>query len=189
MNRSCAKYAIAAAALIAALPRPPAVAAPATAEPCLACHGRDGAAPLLAGQKQQYLATQLYFFREGDRKDAQMTPMAADLSNADLNGLADFFAAEPPSPPERVADPAVTEPAQAVIVRNRCNICPGAALAGAGDVPRLAGQKRDYLAAQLRAFRDGTRAGLNGIMGDAAQPLADADIDLLANYLSALASP
>jgi len=118
-----------------------------------------------------------------------MTPMAAGLSNADLNGLADFFAAEPPSPPERVADPAVTEPAQAVIVRNRCNICHGAALAGAGDVPRLAGQKRDYLAAQLRAFRDGTRAGLNSIMGDAAQPLADAYIDLLANYLSALASP
>ena len=162
---------------------------PAKAEACLACHTRDGAAPLIAGQKQQYLATQLYFFREGDRKDAAMSPVAADLTNADLNDLATFFAAEKPAPPDRAADPGLTAKVQELVARNRCNICHGASLDGAGDVPLLAGQKRDYLARQLRAFRDGTRAGLNGIMGDAAQPLGDADIDLLADYLSTLAAP
>ncbi len=44
---------------------------------------------------------------------------------------------------------------------------PNASLAirpGDADVPRLGDQKRDDLAPELRAFGDGTRAGLNGIM-------------------------
>jgi cytochrome c553 len=53
-------------------------------------------------------------------------------------------------------------------------------------LPRLAGQKRVYLAAQLQAFKTGTRTGVDGTMASAAQPLSDADIDLLAAYLAGL---
>ena len=41
-----------------------------------------------------FVATQLLMFREGRRKDAQMSPLAANLTNADLNDLAAYFAAQ-----------------------------------------------------------------------------------------------
>ncbi|HVC37180.1 MAG TPA: cytochrome c [Gammaproteobacteria bacterium] len=53
--------------------------------------------------------------------------------------------------------------------------------------PNLAGQKMDYLVAQLKAFRGGTRS--NPIMNPMAKALTDTDIDNLATYLSTLKSP
>jgi len=50
--------------------------------------------------------------------------------------------------------------------------------------PNLAGQKEAYLVAQLKAFRDGSRA--NAIMAPMAKPLSDADIDNLAAHYSSL---
>lgn len=50
--------------------------------------------------------------------------------------------------------------------------------------PNLAGQKREYLAAQLRAFRDGSRK--NPIMSPMAVHLSDSDIEDLAAYLASL---
>src|SRR5207237_1989691 len=58
------------------------------AEVCVACHGSAGnstnpAVPSLSGQPAQFISTELFQFREGNRKDPQMTPMAMNLSNAD----------------------------------------------------------------------------------------------------------
>lgn len=50
--------------------------------------------------------------------------------------------------------------------------------------PNLAGQKREYLVAQLRAFRDGSRK--NAIMGPMAVHLSDSDIEDVAAYLASL---
>jgi len=50
--------------------------------------------------------------------------------------------------------------------------------------PNLAGQKSEYLVAQLRAFRDGNRT--NPIMSPMASHLSDMDIENLAAYYSAL---
>jgi cytochrome c553 len=66
-----------------------------------------------------------------------------------------------------------------------CSACHGQH--GIGIIPlypNLAGQKREYLAAQLRAFRDGSRK--NPIMSPMAVHLSDADIDNLAAYLASL---
>lgn len=52
--------------------------------------------------------------------------------------------------------------------------------------PNLAGQKMEYLVAQLKAFRDGTR--VNPIMNPMAKGLSDIDIANLALYLSTLKS-
>jgi cytochrome c553 len=54
----------------------------------------------------------------------------------------------------------------------------------AADVPRLAGQLEDYLADQLRAFRQRDRA--NPLMNAIAAQLGDADIADLAAYWSSL---
>ena len=54
----------------------------------------------------------------------------------------------------------------------------------AGTFPNLAGQKADYLAAQLKAFRDKTRP--SAIMAPLAASLKDEDIANLAAYFSSL---
>jgi cytochrome c553 len=158
---------------------------------CSACHGPEGRStnpdiPSLAGEPQQFIATSLYLFREGTRKNEVMSPLAAGLSNADLNSLAAYFSGQAPTPPARAADPSIEAAAQDLIKRNRCTSCHGPELVGLQQMPRLAGQQRDYLVRQLHAFKEGTRGELDGQMGQAAQPLTDADITLLADYLSSL---
>ena len=54
------------------------------------------------------------------------------------------------------------------------------------QMPRLAGQHRDYLRAQLLAFRNGQRMDLDGTMTSAAQSMAAQDVDTMADYLAAL---
>ena len=61
---------------------------------------------------------------------------------------------------------------------NICANCHGEDGRGRGAVPRLDIQSPDYLAATLRAFRDGKRA--SGMMLSAASGLGDAQIDELA---------
>ncbi len=63
---------------------------------CAACHGADGHSlsplwPNLAGQKEAYLAKQIKAFRDGIRKDPTMSPMAAGLTDADVDNLAAYF--------------------------------------------------------------------------------------------------
>lgn len=50
--------------------------------------------------------------------------------------------------------------------------------------PNLAGQKEAYLAAQIKAFRDGTR--VNAVMAPMVKNLSDADAENLAAYYSSL---
>ena len=67
-----------------------------------------------------------------------------------------------------------------------CTQCHGAELKGQQHIPRLAGQRADYLKAQLLGFKAQTRFDMDGNMTSAAQPLTAADIETLAAYLGAL---
>jgi cytochrome c553 len=63
---------------------------------CVACHGADGIGkapqyPNLQGQKAPYLEKQLKAFRSGERKDPNMSAMAAPLSDEDIAKLAAYF--------------------------------------------------------------------------------------------------
>ena len=158
---------------------------------CVACHGPEGnsalpATPSLAGQPAQFIATQLVMFREGKRKDAQMSPFAANLSNTDLNNIAAYFAAQKMTPPARSAEAAIVDTGAQLAARMNCVQCHGPALLGQQHIPRLAGQQFEYLRTQLRGFKASTRFDMDGQMTSAAQALSDADIETLANYLAAL---
>jgi len=66
-----------------------------------------------------------------------------------------------------------------------CVACHGAAGISATPIwPNLAGQKEQYLAAQLKAFKDGTRA--NATMAPMVAGLSDDDIANLAAYYASL---
>ncbi len=73
-----------------------AAAGKAKATACAACHGAEGISamdiwPNLAGQKAGYLVKQLKAFKDGTRKDPMMSPMAAPLSDEDIDNLAAYF--------------------------------------------------------------------------------------------------
>jgi cytochrome c553 len=164
------------------------------AQVCVACHGPDGnsanpAVPTLAGQPQQFVVTQLFMFREGKRTDAQMSPFAANLSNADLNDLAAYFSAQPHAPPSHVTAPETAAAGRRITEQNNCVACHARTLMGQQHIPRLAGQQAEYLRTQLRGFKASTRFDMDGNMTSAAQGLSDADIDILADYLSGLGAP
>lgn len=64
---------------------------------CAACHGSEGISsleiyPNLAGQKEAYLASQLTHYREGERNNPIMAPMAKPLSDDDIADLAAYYA-------------------------------------------------------------------------------------------------
>ncbi len=161
------------------------------AEVCAACHGPAGnslnpVVPSIAGQPAQFISTELFLFREGTRKDPQMSPIAAGLSNGDLSDLAEYFAAEKLAPPKRRTAPENAAAAPALAHKFNCVQCHGPELLGQQHIPRLAGQQPDYLLAQLRGFKAGTRADIDGNMTSAAQALSDQDIEVLADYLAGL---
>ena len=66
-----------------------------------------------------------------------------------------------------------------------CAVCHGPlGIASAPDAPNLAGQPEVYLAAQLRAYRDGARK--HEVMSVMAKPLSDADIASLAAWFASI---
>ena len=170
-------------------------AAAAAADPkaCAACHGEGGnsanpAVPSLAGQPAQFISTALYMFRAGQRKDPQMTPMATGLSNTEMNDLAAYFSAQKPAPSRHRASPDNAAAGPSLAQKFQCTQCHGAHMLGQQHIPRLAGQQFEYLRAQLRSFKRGTRMDLDGKMSESAQPLSDKDIEVLADYIAGLGS-
>ncbi len=163
----------------------------AKAQTCIACHGPSGnsanpAIPSLSGQPKQFIVSALFQFREGKRVNAQMSPFAANLTNADLNDLAAYFSAQVIAPDQTKTSASNMTEGRQLSVRNNCVACHAANLMGQQHIPRLAGQHKAYLRDQLRSFKASTRGEMDGVMTSAAQALTEQDIDVLAEYLSGL---
>jgi cytochrome c553 len=74
--------------------------APDAAAVCVSCHGNDGIGitpeyPTLAGQHADYLRRSLTDYKRGGRKNAVMAGFAGGLSEADIQALARYYAAQP----------------------------------------------------------------------------------------------
>ena len=163
------------------------------AEPCAACHGpgghsRNPLAPSLAAQPLFYLHWQLILFRDQRRKDPQMSPFAATLSDADMGDLAAYYTAQPPAPPPSpgAPDPETVAAGEGLARAHHCSSCHAPTFAGQQYAPRLRGLAYEYLLKQLRGFKAQTRGELDGSMTTAAQPLSGEDIERLARYLGTL---
>jgi cytochrome c553 len=66
------------------------------AKVCRTCHGLDGVARLpnaatIAGETEIYLVKQLKAFRDGERKDPQMSIIAEKLGDEDIADLAAWY--------------------------------------------------------------------------------------------------
>jgi cytochrome c553 len=182
---------------IAALVLAFALSASAVAQPfeerlavCLACHGEKGVSetsevPSLAGMPEKFTLIQLYLFRERMRKIEVMNDVAKGMTDDDLQKFAEYFAKLPPPVPSGdPPDPAIAARAQAVIAKNYCASCHNPDFSGREQMPRLAGQREDFLLKSLRDYKTGQRPGYDATMDEVVRPLTDADIVDLSHYLA-----
>jgi cytochrome c553 len=158
---------------------------------CVACHGEAGVSrlagvPSLAGQSAEFVTLQMILFREGLRQVPAMAGAAAGLQDNDIEDLAAFFAALPPGVPEDrgARNAALYAAGQAMSGPRNCGVCHMPDYRGQNQVPRLAGQREDYLVHALLEYRGGLRVGTDTSMSAVMHGVTDADIAALAHYLS-----
>jgi cytochrome c553 len=154
---------------------------------CATCHGEDGNSkrekiPSLAGQPEFFVMNQLILMREGVRKVEQMAPFVKELKDEDVFALAKHFASLPPKPSEEKVDSALVKRGEEVATARRCASCHLPTLAGQEQMPRLAGQRIDYLIAAMQSYLDDSRTGADTAMTAAILGLSEADITALAHY-------
>ena len=174
---------------------------------CTGCHGPEGRAaadgyyPRIAGKPTGYLYNQLVNFRDGRRPYALMSDLLAPLNDAYLREIAAHFAGlELPYPAAAPSDisPARRALAERLVTQGdaarglpACTDCHGTAMTGTAPfVPGLVGLPRDYLNAQLGAWRNGKRvAQTPDCMAAIASKLAAEEIGLLSAWLAAQPPP
>jgi cytochrome c553 len=158
---------------------------------CWACHGQNGQSqvsdvPSLGGQPSLYVLIQLVMFRDKLRVISPMNEMTVGLQDTDLRKAADLIAALPPPAPVVEADPERMARARELAQKNRCDFCHQSDFAGHNNVPRLAGQREDYLLKALQAYKQNSRYAYDAQMADVVYPLQDRDFIELAYFLARL---
>jgi cytochrome c553 len=174
---------------------------------CTACHGKQGRAtnqgyfPRIAGKPAGYLYHQLLNIRDGRRHYAPMALLLDHLTDDYLREIADYFAgldiAYPP--PQTTGAPlALLAHGESLVLKGdasrripACVQCHGAAMTGVRpDIPGLLGLPRDYLNAQLGAWKTGERhAQAPDCMGQVAGQLTSEDVEAVSTWLSSQALP
>ena len=174
---------------------------------CTACHGPQGRAapdgyyPRLAGKPAGYLYNQLLHFREGRRHYGLMTQMVDPLTDAYLMEIAQYFAALDvpyPAPGPSSASAEVLARGRQLVLEGdsgkavpACALCHGQRMTGVlPQVPGLLGLPRDYLNAQLGAWKAGKRqAHAPDCMASVVAKLSLEDINASSSWLAAQPVP
>ncbi|HIP76172.1 MAG TPA: cytochrome c4 [Psychromonas hadalis] len=166
---------------------------------CTACHGVDGNSPSdlypkIAGQHASYLEKQIKEFKTGVRNDPIMLGMTAMLSDQDIADLTAYYSQQPET--QETTAPEIAEPGQKLYMGGdikrgilACTACHGPRGMGLelAKFPKISSQHPAYIKLQLEKFRTKARNNdTNSMMTDVAAKLTDADIELLAKYISAL---
>jgi cytochrome c553 len=121
-----------------------------------------------------------------------MTAVAKTLTDNDMRGFADFIGTLPPvpaPPPTTPTDGPRMDKARALAQQHKCVFCHGADFSGGQQVPRIAGQREDYLQMSLRGFHSGARPGYTQAMSAALSQVPLEDLDTLAYYLARFPGP
>ena len=151
---------------------------------CLGCHGVVSynniyptyKVPKLGNQHKDYIVAALKAYRSGERSHTTMKAHAANLSDLDIDKIADYFS----SFKAKIATP---ENVKMIDEANSCVGCHG--VDGNSEVPtfpRIAGQYEDYLYQSLKSYKNGKRN--NAIMNGVASTLNDDQMKKLSKYFA-----
>lgn len=174
---------------------------------CTECHGKlgvataDGYFPRIAGKPAGYLLNQLRHFKSGARRFDGMNRLVKSLPDDYLRQFADYFAdLDLPYPAAESQRLTATETRRAIALVNEgdqnlnvpaCKSCHGSKLTGVlPAVPGLLGLPRDYLTAQLGAWKNGLRSAHQpDCMATVVDRLPLEDLTAIAGWLSAQPVP
>ncbi len=166
---------------------------------CAACHGADGnstlpSVPRLAGQRADYIVSEMQEFRSGRRQDPVMSAIAQAVQDpTDLADIAAYYASQTPARAGRVRGPRFAQ-GERLFFEERCMYCHGERAEGGLVFDRvlqtaatLAGQHATYLGKALRDIRDGKRpADPYGLMERSLKRLSEEQLDAIAEFLASL---
>ena len=171
---------------------------------CSGCHAIKGyqasfpeihKVPMISGQSAKYIVSSLNAYKKGERKHPSMRGIAETLSDQDMADLAAYYSVSGvASGVNPLADKPSKEPnsqVQALLTKANCSSCHGANFSKPIDpsYPKLGGQHADYLLVALKAYKVDSNAKVgrnNAIMAGMAKQYTNAELKLLANYLSSL---
>ena len=156
---------------------------------CAACHGADGnsqmeGVPSLASQPKIFIENQLVMIREGIRNIPIMKGMLDDMTDEEIAAMATHYADLPLKKPPADRQETLYALGEKLSKEMRCGICHLPNYAGREQMPRLAGQREDYLLHSMRQFRSNQAVGRDTIMAATLYGVSDNDLKALAHFLS-----
>ena len=170
---------------------------------CSNCHHVDGNSispnfPKLAAQQEEYIVAQLKQFRNHRRDDPPgfeyMWGISRSLSDAQINGLAAYFAAQKSVSPGP-GDPKLAAEGKRIFHEGLppqgvppCATCHGDQGQGNGQFPRIANQHSDYVIKQLTVFQRTNERPDGVAMKAITHSLSDANMKAVAAYLQDMAA-
>lgn len=159
---------------------------------CEACHGKGGnstiaGTPSIAAQPRTFLENQLVYFREGLRNAPVMQGVAKGMKDEDITALAKHFAEQAArAVATGSADKALSARGSELAAKMHCGECHLPRYQGRAQMPRIAGQREEYMVDTMIAYRDNKRTGADTTMSEVLYGMSDADIRALAHYLARL---
>jgi cytochrome c553 len=145
----------------AVAPEPdPVQAGKTAAASCAGCHGETGISrtpgtPSLAGLDPKYMVAAMSGYNSGQRKHDLMKALLGPIGDADLGNIALYYALQKP---DRAQTPVSGDQAAGKAAAAACAGCHGEqGVSTNPSAPSLAGQDAQYLAAAIKAYKDGTR--------------------------------
>lgn len=113
-----------------------------------------------------------------------MQPAVQGLTDKEIVRLADHYARQPAT--TEAADPAQIQRGIAIARKLHRGSCHLPDFRGREQMPRLAGQRAEYLVESMLAYRDNRRTGGDTITAATLYGVSDEDIRTLAHYLARL---
>lgn len=171
--------------------------APAATAVCAGCHGADGNStmtnfPKIAGQQQVYLLRELKDYKSGKRASEIMAPFVADLSEADLEELATWYAKQKPTPGVK-GNPALLKLGKALYMNGNnktdvpaCASCHEDDGSGYKKFARVAGQHAEYTLEQFRLYASGKRNNGARVMQAVAERMTEQETRAVAEYMASM---
>ncbi len=169
---------------------------------CIGCHGIKGyqasfpevyKVPMISGQNAKYIESALHAYQKGDRKHPTMRGIAESLTDQNIADLAAYYSVhglvDGQLAAKEVKAPSVE--VAALLGKANCASCHGANFSMPIDpsYPKIGGQHADYLFVALKAYKISENAKVgraNPIMASMAKQYSNAELKLLANYISSV---
>ena len=158
---------------------------------CAACHGADSNSstaeiPAIAAQPKIFVENYLILSREGLRGPPDMQGLLKGIPDRDIVTMAKHYSALPAKPASEPVDKKLFRRGKEIAAKNRCASCHDASFRGREQMPRLAGQREEFLAEMMLQYRQNRRPGGDTMMSATLYGIPEADFKALAHYFSRL---